>query len=440
MNMINIIIVVLIILISSSLFSKAAGTINVTKLNIISVTFYMFFAQTLLGGCLLFLNFDKHYTFTMLKDREAFTVITITVIFFVSVFFPMCMICFQRLFHLNVRKSYRDYLEKDVTTGGKIQLYVITLLSLMCIGYFVIFIGNLGYFPLLKLLVYDINFNYDVERIIISNSYFISRVVKNIVFMLIPLLSYIAFSFYVKERKKWWLCLFLCLLVTAICVKTLTFAKTPIVFYLVVFYLIYIYHGNDVSLFRGVMILCSCVSLVIIMYLAQGKVPFSDIYNGVLGRTLFTQVGALSFHLEHFPQYHEFLSGRSLSPSVLRIVGIEEQYLRSGAAVMEEYGSESVQAGTAGVMSTFFIGEAYANFGVVGILASIVWVSLYLVIMLKIMFNLKKTPINIAVFAFLSIHISTMTQGGFFDFLYSFSIVFIVLICFLLEKIKKIIL
>ena len=87
------------------------------------------------------------------------------------------------------------------------------------------------------------------------------------------------------------------------------------------------------------------------------------------------------------------------------------------------YGSRSVYDGIAGVMNTNFVGEAYANFGWAGILFSIVWVGLFISLLFYMIIKIKKTPATIAFLAVITKTIGAMSQGGFFDFIYSFSVI-----------------
>jgi hypothetical protein len=72
-------------------------------------------------------------------------------------------------------------------------------------------------------------------------------------------------------------------------------------------------------------------------------------------------------------------------------------------------------------MNTNFIGEAYANFGWAGLVFSIVWVGLVISLLFFMIIKIKKTPATIAFLAVMTKSIGAMTQGGFFDFIYSFS-------------------
>ena len=101
------------------------------------------------------------------------------------------------------------------------------------------------------------------------------------------------------------------------------------------------------------------VLLLILAYtLTSGSVQL-QLYSGPLSRIIFSPVGVLSYNFDLFPNVFSFLHGRSLSATLLPILGFSPSlHLRSARLLMEFYGSESVYAGTAGVMNTLYIGEA----------------------------------------------------------------------------------
>ena len=169
------------------------------------------------------------------------------------------------------------------------------------------------------------------------------------------------------------------------------------------------------------------VLLLILAYtLTSGSVQL-QLYSGPLSRIIFSPVGVLSYNFDLFPNVFSFLHGRSLSATLLPILGFSPSlHLRSARLLMEFYGSESVYAGTAGVMNTLYIGEAYANFGWIGLFLSIVWVAFVMAGLFTLLIKMRKTPATIALAAYLTMNIATTTQGGFFDFIYNINWAFVI--------------
>ena len=122
-----------------------------------------------------------------------------------------------------------------------------------------------------------------------------------------------------------------------------------------------------------------------------------------------------------------YLKGASL-PSVLATVfGIDKSWVRSGRIVMEIFNPAAVEAGVAGVMNTLFIGEAYANWGVPGVLLAPLFVAFSLSLSLAILLRFRKSPVSLTLYIALFNTFTGALQGGFVDFLYNFTAIFVII-------------
>ena len=231
--------------------------------------------------------------------------------------------------------------------------------------------------------------------------------------------------FGVANREIKWIVLAVVMFIASGVTQTYDFSKSPMVFHLFVFMLMIIYFRKGIKNIVMVAFGGAMGAILVVMYKATGfSTGLDSLYNGIFGRILFTQFGVLSYHLEYFGKIGNFLYGRSLSPTILSLLGQDPStHVRSGKIIMGFYGHRSVYDGTAGVMNTNFIGEAYANFGWAGLVFSIVWVGLVISLLFFMIIKIKKTPATIAFLAVMTKSIGAMTQGGFADFIYSFSII-----------------
>lgn len=411
---------------STILFGKAAGTLDPGKLNLISYIYYLFMLQTFIGIALISIGLDKHYTLTYLMDREDTLKITFLVIMAVSIALPLCILLFEYLFKAPAKKKYQKFLYKKVeVTDSDSYFTLLAIVSVILILLLLGFLTKIGYIPIIKLFTADENFNFGIERSRISNLYFIHPYVTNILILqFIPLFSYLSFTFSVLSKKKKWYILTTILFVASLVTKTYKFSKGPLPFHILVYLIIFMYITGRIKkivmfLFGGSMVVLFMGAYVMTGF--QGS--FFDIYNGILGRTFFTQVGTLAYSFELFPKYFGFLEGRSIAPTILRILGKNpEEHLRSAKLVMDYYGSEKVYDGTAGVMNSFFVGEAYANYGYLGVVFSVIWVAFCVALIFAVAMKLKKNAVSVTFFAVMLLKIGNITQGGFFDFIYNIDI------------------
>lgn len=422
------ILVIFIFIISTFLFYKASGTLNPGKLSVISCIYYIFMLQSFIGISLIMLGFDEHYTLDYLINSERSIYITAYVVWGVALVLPLFMILFEKLFRIDIQKEYNTYISKKAQTDKTNVFFAVFLAaSVILLILLAGFLLKIGYIPALRLLHSPEGFDFALERSRIGETYFIHPYISNILILsVIPLFSYISFAYAMTVKKWQWIILALVMFVASIIVKTYKFEKSPVVFHLMIYVLIYMYLHGGIKKSYMFMIAGLMAAIIVAFYFATGfDGTLLDIYNGPLGRTLFTQVGTLAYCFDMFPSLFGFLGGRSFTPTILKVIGIDSgEYLRSAKLTMAFYGSEKVYDGSAGVMNTLFVGEAYSNWGFGGILVSVAWVALIIVLFVLLILRLKKTPGTVVLFAMITVRFATMLEGGFCDFVYSFDLIF----------------
>lgn len=429
------ILIFFVFIISTLLFYKAGGTLNPGKLNTVSCIYYIFMLQSFIGISLIMLGFSEHYTLGYLINSERSINVTACVVWGMAIVFPLFMILFEKLFRIDIRNEYKTYISKKAQTDrADIFFAVFFILSIVLLLLLAGFLVKIGYIPLLRLIHSPEGFDFATERTRIGETYFIHPYISNILILsVIPLFSYISFAYAMTVREWKWILLAVVLFAASIIVKTYKFEKSPVVFHLLIFVLIYIYLHGGIKRIYMVIIAGLMAAIIVAFYFATGfSGTLLDIYNGPLGRTLFTQVGTLTYCFDLFPEIFGFLGGRSFTPTILKLIGIDSsEHLRSAKLTMAFYGSEKVYDGSAGVMNTLFVGEAYSNWGFAGVIISIVWVALIVVLLVWLILRLKKTPGTVVLFALMTVRFGTMLEGGFCDFVYSFDLIFTlaVIIC-----------
>ncbi len=411
---------------SFRLFRQASGTLSLGKINIISYAYYLCMLQMFLGAVLVNLGYDKHYTLDYLAYRIEAIEDATTAVYLMMIGLPFVMLTIYKVLRFDPAKEYEDFLNRDtVENHNDLLFWLLLAVSLIQCALLGMLILKIGYIPAMKIVFHDSSMNYALERQRIEDiSLFGITYIKDLILIFgVPIVSYITFAFAVANREIKWIVLAFVMFIASGITQTYDFSKSPMVFHLFVFMLMVIYFRKGVKNIVMVGFGAAMAAILVIMYRATGFDPsFGDIYGGIIGRTIFTQFGVLAYHMEYFGKIGGFLAGRSLSPSMLRLIGQDPStHMRSAKVIMEFYGSRSVYDGTAGVMNTYFPGEAYGNFGWAGVVFSIFWVGLVLSFLFFLIMKIKKTPATIAFLAVLTKALGQMLQGGFFDFIYSFS-------------------
>lgn len=422
--MVRIIIWCILLTVSTVLFRKCSGTLNPCKLNILSFSFFLIILQTIIGAVLTSVGFTGHYTYRLLNNPEEYTQMGIFYSIILIILLPLISFFILKILKINPETEYNNYLRKK-TEADNISMYfgLMVFASIICITFLVVMLFKIGYVPLIKLFIHNSDFNFSLERQINEdiNIFGVTYIKSIMILYAIPVLSFLAFGFFIATKKRRWGMLFAVLFVASIIVKTYNFAKAPIVLYLLILMIIFIVYNGGISI--KILIACGSFGVVLLVMgyqLLGSSNGYLDIYNGILGRTFFTQFGTLCMHFEAFSEYFDFLHGRSLYPTMLSILGMDpDTHIRSARVVMELYNTEDVYSGEAGVMNTVFIGEAYANWGVLGIFLGILWIGIVLTVCFVLFMKLKKNAITIAYYGIITQQLVMGLEGGFTDYLYN---------------------
>ncbi|WP_379020463.1 hypothetical protein [Parapedobacter deserti] len=235
--------------------------------------------------------------------------------------------------------------------------------------------------------------------------------------LLTPIISYIAYGYYRMTRRLRDRIWFWGTFILSILILTYNMAKAPVVLYLIGFLFFRVYEKGQIKRFTLIYSGAGLITMLLLMYSflspSESNILFSLSF-GIPGRILLSQSAGIYFSFETFPQHHDFL-GFSSFAQLTDLLGIERSE-RSARILMERYNPEAVEEGTAGVMNSLFIAEAWANFGKFGLLASPLYVGFLIQSMYIFFLRMKKTPVFLGLFCYFSY--KGAISGGFNEYLY----------------------
>jgi hypothetical protein len=142
---------------------------------------------------------------------------------------------------------------------------------------------------------------------------------------------------------------------------------------------------------------------------------FLTISGGPLGRILLSQIAPTYLHIDRFGHSLDFLNYQGLPSIILRF--FEENQIRSARILMENVFPERVEEGTAGVLNTLYIAEAYAMYGPLGVIIGTIYVAIFLQLIYMIFLKSSKNPLVLALFVYFTVNIPRTIVGGFSDFI-----------------------
>ena len=165
------------------------------------------------------------------------------------------------------------------------------------------------------------------------------------------------------------------------------------------------------------------VSILVVFYIYfMGSGSAGQALWSVFSRAFAGSISPAYFYLEYFPQHQEFLMGRTF-PNPGGIMPFEP--VRYTVEIMDWKFPNLAEEGTVGSMPTVFWGEAYANFGYVGIPIVAFIMGVLVAILSYFVSKLELNPLTVAFTVWLIFHLKNLSITGFSGFLYDFYMIFV---------------
>ncbi|WP_298467100.1 O-antigen polymerase [uncultured Psychrobacillus sp.] len=411
---------------STYLFKKVSGSLSLVKPNMISIVYYYsFLISSYIGGLLIALGIDDYYMIKRM-DHEEYRIIGFILLTLLMILFPLTQLVVGRIFGFNGELEFNNYLQKPVRTSVdknerifRLAFGALSAISVLAVAYTLLKTANV---PLLELLKGNTSelakLRIDASRGFSGNVY-----IRNIFgIALTPVLSIIAFVYTTKSRALYWKVLFFVLFISSVLISTYDLAKSPIFFYIIMLLLAGVYTQKlklNWKRISGYILAGS--ALLIVMYVAiQGVTEIESFLShnsGPIGRIILAQISPFFLHLDTYSHSLSFLEAKGLPSFIAGIFDIEQ--VRSARMVMENVFPENVDKGTGGVLNTIFLGEAFASFGYLGVIISIIYIAVVIQVLYIIFLRLPKTPVVIALFVYFTINLPRTLVGGVADFFFN---------------------
>jgi len=422
-----------ILIISFFLFKEVAGTMSIKRLNMLSYLFYIpLVLMSFIGAIFITLKLDDHYLVNKLQLDQTRYLGWLAVLY-TMIMLPLGMLIAKKLFAIqSVAHQLDHYAKKPLVNllGNKELILKILLIGLSGLGLSVLAYTfmNIGSIPLLALLKGNSS-ELARLRIMASREFGGNIYLRNILALqLLPLLSFVAFAYF--QKSKSWLNLFWFIgtFIGAVLILTYDLQKSPLALFLTGFVFYAVWVNGKIGIGKLAVVGATFVGIILFFYIGFGNADIGNIlfqYNeGATGRVLFSQIVGTFFSFEFYENLRSFIGFNSLS-RLIENFGIEYSD-RAGRHIMEIINPKGIAAGTAGVQNSLFIGEAWANFGILGLLLSPLYVGFIIASLFYGLLRLPKAPLLIGVYVFFSY--KTALIGGFNDYIYNIAYLSIVLI------------
>lgn len=402
------------------LFGRAAGSMDVRRLNLVSWTFYTsLFLEIFVGIHLAFLLDVKNAN--LKKATPQGLEMAYWAILYVMLSMPVAMIAVQKVvFGGGIRHRLRTYYlaplrpaQSPRDSGLVLFWLLLSLLSVLATAYTYVMLDKVAWYQLLfggGREAY-LHARFEARKAFEGNVY-----IRNVFSELLgPLLAYIAYGYWRLYRGPRYGLWFLVAFANAFLAVNYYGAKAPTIMFLAT---LFFTHGIIKGRFRiGALIglFTLAAGLVVITYaLVSSSVPLTLRY-GPLGRIFLGWLAGVPLSFDVFPSIHPFLNGASLPAWMTSLWGVE--HVRSGTILMQVYSKAEVQARTAVVMNSLFIAEAWANYGWYGLILAPLLVGAVLQVIYNILLRLPKSPPFVALMAYFFFGFAI--TGGFVQFMWN---------------------
>jgi hypothetical protein len=194
--------------------------------------------------------------------------------------------------------------------------------------------------------------------------------------------------------------------------------KSPIIWLITYYVVLLVLLGKPLSMIKVAMYGMLGVFLLSVMY-------FLVMYNSdldrllsigvpvMLDRVFLSQGDGIYYAYSLWPDSIPFLGASGTSNLIARVFG--EEYMNPMRYMMEMLTPSAIRLGTGGVKSTLFIGQAYAVGGIAFVIIS-TFITVSMIYFLYYIFTTKcrKTPLNVAIYAYFIVYYTKSLGSGFF--------------------------
>ena len=240
--------------------------------------------------------------------------------------------------------------------------------------------------------------------ILVSGRYFKSNLISTSI--LIPSIAITSFSLLLSGEKSLIMDFLLAIIFLYICIKKngIISLNKPLIFFSILCIFLYLFKLFPADFHKNVSLF------------------FSRLLTGSLQ--------PIYHYIEFFPKYNDYLLGRTL-PNPGRLLPFIPFDLTG--ELMDFVFPEDKIRGIVGSMPAVYWGEAYANFGWLGVILIPPLIGFYLYFINKKLFNCKYDAINVSLFIWILIHYKNLAITSFSNYLLDLPLVFILIIYSILK-------
>lgn len=438
------IITVFCVIVSFRLFKIASGTMSVRKLNTVSYVFYFQLVTSAIVASLLLATgkldyhpYSEPISYGVKVESWAWVMYSILIM-------PLGMLLVNRFFKISPQSDFNGYVKEKVILpdSDKYLKFIvggILVFSVLTLWYI---IEKSVVIPLFTMIKGDTHLA-SIQRVMIRYEFGGIEYIRNFFgAMLIPVFSYYLFVVAYVKRRIFYFVAFTIQFLFAAFIFMYDLQKAPIAFYLIGYIILLTLLKGGIS--RKQLLFFGGVPMILILFAYQmttGASAFRLFYeydSAFYGRVFLTSYFAFPLSLELFPDIitePTYYSG--IPTAILNYFDIEN--IESARRLMMYMNPEGVESGSANLFSGYYLAEAWANYGYVGLVFSPIIVGMVVQTVHAYLLSHPKKVLIMAFYAYISIKwlLGTGVVSFIFLKIILYPFVFYIIIKKVLEKIEK---
>lgn len=420
----NAIIFLATILFSYPLFRALAGSMSLTSLNMVSTIYYFnILLSTLFGAYAISEGIGENPVLDGVTDGvKQFGYYFIVYSIFA---FSAAAVGVMKLL-LGKRKSafvHKQYFKQPIVApmgrhDGQMRgwLYFLTGLCFFSAVYVTAINGGVPQVLLFSLedqvgsLVARVSFEREFPGIIYIKTIFFEQVT-----VFLSLVSYCYCLMSRSRRDYFWFLFTFCLAVYSV---TFSLSKSQLVVYLAYFIFIRVYNNGPLPVKYVSIVMGGLISVLVLLFAVITKMDYEMILIYLLNRLFIDQISGAYLMFEIFPGTYDHVGFCSLTNFIPSSI-CDSTEPATRIAMQHAFPAGSHQ-GVMNLLSTYYIGEAWANFGYVGLLLAPIYVGILIALFYFTVLRMRKTPCTVALLAFVSFgtNFSSQFNGYLYNMLF----------------------
>ena len=416
------------------------SSVNLFSIDLISISFIALIVFSFIGTYPLYFYWDSFRVAIGITDK-----LLITKVMLLSslniIFFMFGVIFFKQVIKvINNSQKFSLKIRQQITPAAlKInnsQVLFLLLLFIVCLLTLYIYINKIDKLAIVAAFIdgYGASKEYRSEMGANLKGY---HWFKLIMYQLGNFLCFCFYALYKKYNTLIYRVLFIISFTYSVFIAVMATEKAPLVYLVIgLFFTHILIFKNGLLDKNRILGVISLLLIVLITFyiIFMGATSPVDALTAVFSRAFTGSIAPAYFYLQFFPEIHDYVP-MATWPNPGRLLPVES--FRYTVEVANWKFPDLELKGVVGSMPTVFWGEAYANFGVVGVPLIAFVMGIYITVVNAYFKGRLNTVVNVAGYVWVILFFKDISITGFSHFIISVYFIFFIIMMSLFNLISK---